>query len=125
VTVIGWSKGPFLGSSKVGSVSLEQVRTSGAREAANRVLRSIPRDAVILVHFDIDVIRRADLPAAYFPHEDGLSLEQAGEIVETVLGDHRVRLVEVSEYAVLQDPDRQSAVKIADLLAGGLKHHDR
>jgi len=120
VTVIGWSKGPFDGSTRSGSVSLEEVQRIGAREAINGVLRRIPRAARVLVHFDIDVIRESELPASYFPHSDGLPLQQAGEIIEGVLGDQRVRLIEVSEYAALRDPRGECAMKIANLFAHGL-----
>jgi arginase len=120
VTVIGWSNGPFAGSTRAGSVSLQDIRRIGPAEAIQQVLRRIPEDAAILVHFDVDVIRQSDLPAAYFPHADGLSLEETGVIIEAVFSDRRVRLVEVSEYAALRDLDGQSALRIARLLAHGL-----
>ena len=120
VTVIGWSNGPFDGSSRAGSVSLKEAQGMGARKAIDDVLRRIPRDAAVLVHFDIDVVRESELPAAYFPLAEGLSLEETGEIVDAVLSDPRVRLIEVSEYAALRDPGAVCARKIADLLAHGL-----
>ena len=84
------------------------------------VLQAIPPNASILVHFDIDVVQQRDLPAAYFPHQEGLSLGETGELLDAVLSDERVRVVEISEYAVLRDTVGQSAIKIAGLLASGL-----
>lgn len=120
VTVFGWTNGPFAARSRVGSVSLEDLRRIGASRAAQGVLQRIPEDANILVHFDIDVVRQSDLPAAYFPHSNGLSLDQARDVIATILSDRRVRLIEVSEYAALRDLDGHSVAKIADLLAHGL-----
>jgi arginase len=120
VTVIGWSKGPFDGSTKAGSVSLKEVQRMGPRQAIDDVLRRIPRAASVLVHLDIDVVRESELPAAYFPHSDGLSLQDTGEIIDAVLSDKRVRLIEVSEYAALRDPGGACALKITDLFAHGL-----
>jgi arginase family enzyme len=122
VTVIGWTSGPFAGSTKVGSISLKEIREQGTGEIVLRLLQRIPGNANILVHLDIDVVRQSDLPAAYFPHKDGLSVKEAGEILDAVLSDGRVRLVEVSEYAVLRDLQSQSAATIAGLLARGLAH---
>src|SRR5579871_6893428 len=120
VSVVGWTNGPFAGSTKVGSISLKEIRERGRGEAIQSLLQRIPQRTKILVHLDIDAVRQSDLPAAYFPHTEGLSLEEAGEMLDTVLTDERVRLIEISEYAALRDADGQSAVKIAGLLAHAL-----
>jgi len=121
VTVVGWTNGPFAGSTKVGSVSLTEVRERGPAEAVHRVLQRIPQSTNVLVHFDVDVVRQNDLTAIYFPHNQGLSLQETGEIIDTVLSEARVRLIEISEYTVLRDPDGQSATRIGNLLAHGLE----
>ena len=118
--MLGWTNGPFTGSTKAGSISLKEIRQSGAGQAVGQLLQRIPRDTNILIHLDIDVVRQGDLPAVYFPHEEGLSLNEAGTILDLVLSDERVRLIEVSEYAALRDIRGQSAVSISSLLASGL-----
>jgi arginase len=120
VTVVGWTRPPRRLHSAVGSVSLADVRRSGAARIARQTLDAIPSSAAVLVHFDIDVIADAELPAAYFPHSEGLTMAETAEILGIVLADPRVRLVEVSEYSSLRDLDRASAKKIAVLLSRAL-----
>lgn len=102
------------------SIPPGELRRMGAAEAARRALEAIPPSAAILLHFDTDALRRRDMPAAYFPHEEGLTRDEAADLLGVVLADRRVRLVEVSEYATLRDADLSSARLIVDLLVGGL-----
>ena len=67
-------------------------------EAARRALAAVPPSAAVLVHFDVDVMRKDDMPAAYFPHAEGLTTAETTELLGTVLADPRIRLVEVAEY---------------------------
>ncbi len=120
VTVIGWSNPPRSPGAGVGSLSLADVRSAGARPAARAVLDAVPAAASILVHVDIDVMRVADMPAAYFPHTEGLGLSEAAELLGVLLRDPRVRIIEVSEYAALRDRDRRAAGQLVDLLVGTL-----
>jgi arginase len=119
VTVVGWSS-PSASGGQTRSVSLADLRTSGPREAARRALEVIPASASILVHLDVDVLQKADMPAAYFPHVEGLRLAEAAELLEVILADPRIRLIEVSEYASLRDLDQRHAAALVDLLAGAL-----
>jgi arginase len=122
VTVIGAST-PSAASDEasVRCLSLADVRRSGPGEAARRALSAVPPSASILLHLDIDVLRDADMPAAYFPHAEGLSWSEAQELLGGLLGDPRIRIVEVSEYATLRDLDRRCVDKLIDVLAEGLK----
>jgi arginase len=61
------------------------------------------------------------MPAAYFPHTEGLSLSEAKEILGVFLKDPRIRIIEISEYASLRDLDRDYVNKLVDLLSEGLK----
>ena len=119
VTVVGWSS-PSASGGETRSVSLADLRRSGPREAARRTLEAIPASASILVHLDVDVLQKAEMPAAYFPHDAGLRLTEAAELLEAVLADPRIRLIEVSEYASLRDLDQRSAGALVDLLAGAV-----
>src|SRR5215467_6560819 len=106
VTLIGWSNPSRTPEAGVRSISLKDVRRSGAREAAQQALQAIPTSAPILLHFDIDVLQQRDVAAAYFPHVEGLSLSEAGELLSVLLRDPRIRIIEVSEYASLRDLDQ-------------------
>jgi arginase len=118
VTVIGWSNPSQCPQAGVGSVPLAQV-CRDPRAAAQRMLDEIPAATPILLHFDIDVLQEVELPAAYFPHVQGLTLAEAAELLAVLLKDPRVRLVEVSEYASLRDADRRAVGGLVELLAHG------
>jgi arginase len=120
VTVIGWTKPSQSESTGIGSVSLADIRRLGARDAAQRLLDAIPSSASILLHFDIDALRDRDLPVAYFPHEEGMSVAEARELFDVLLKDPRIRLFEISEYASLRDLDRRGVGQLVDVVATGL-----
>jgi arginase family enzyme len=119
--VIGWSNPPASDQPGIGSLSLAEIRRSGPREAARRALQAIPPSAGVVLHFDIDVLQQQDMPAAYFPHKEGLTLSEATELLGVLLQDPRIRIIEVAEYAALRDLDQGWVGKLVDLLAEGLK----
>jgi hypothetical protein len=49
-----------------------------------------------------------------------LTLEEGREPLEPLLGDPRIRIIEVTEYASLRDFARRHVKLIADLLGAGL-----
>jgi arginase len=122
VTVIGWTNPSQSDSGGgVGSVSLADVRRSGPREAARRILDAVPASSALLLHFDIDVLSTRDMPAAYFPHPEGLNLAEAVELFGVLARDPRIRIIELSEYAALRDLDQHSVSQLIDLLSQTLK----
>ena len=126
VTVIGASvpsadAGPDAGPAEpVRAVTLADIRQLGPAEAARRILAHVPPSAAIVLHLDIDVLAKSDMPAAYFPHADGLTVAEAGALLRPLLADPRIRIVEVAEYASLADPDRHAVSRLIDVLAGSL-----
>ena len=121
VTVIGASSASLSDQAGMRSLSLADVRRLGPHEAARRALQAIPPSAAVLLHLDVDVVQKQDMPAAYFPHPEGLSWPEARELLGGLLGDPRIRIIEVSEYASLRDLDQGCVSKLVDLLAEGLK----
>ncbi len=121
VSVIGWSTPSRSASSGLSSISLAQVRRAGAHEAAQHALQMIPASASILLHFDSDAVQARELPSAYFPHEEGLTLSEAGQLLRVFLSDSRIRIIEVSEYASLRDYDHSSVTKLVNLFSDGLR----
>lgn len=121
VSVVGWTVPSRSNSPRISSISLAEIHRNGAREAAGKVLESIPASAAILLHFDTDVVRKGDLPSAYFPHAKGLTMAETTELLHAILRDPRIRLIEVSEYAALRDLDGAYVKQLIQLLATGLK----
>jgi arginase len=88
----------------------------GARAAGKQVLQSIPTSASLLLHFDIDVLQREAMAAAYFPHQEGLTIGEATELLGCLLEDPRIRILEISEYAALRDLDQRYVNELVGLL---------
>ena len=120
ITVVGWSVPSKSPGEQVASLSLSDIRKTGIRQSAARALERIPSSADILIHLDIDVLAKQDMPAAYFPHIDGLRLSESAELLRPIVKDPRVRLIEVSEYASLRDLDRTYVRALLTLLAEAL-----
>lgn len=121
VTVIGWTSASLSEQAGTRALSLADVRRSGPREAARQALEAIPASAPLLLHFDIDVMQKQDMPAAYFPHRDGLTLSEGLELLGALLSDPRIRIIEVTEYAALRDIDQRCVGTLVDLLSEALK----
>ena len=79
-----------------------------------------PADAKILLHFDVDVLHRDCMSAAYSPSAQGLNAEEARELLALVLADPRVVALEVTEFSDLRDVDGSQAQFLAELLANVL-----
>lgn len=116
VTVVGWSVPSKSPGEQVASLSLSEIRKTGIRQSAARALEGIPPSADILIHLDIDVLAKQDMPAAYFPHIEGLRLSECAELLRPIVKDPRVRLIEISEYAFLRDLDRTYVQALLTLL---------
>jgi arginase len=115
VSQVGWTRGAQTEQAGMRSFSLVDIRRIGPRQVAQQVLAGVPASAAILLHLDIDVFRSSDLPAAYFPHPEGLSLKEGTELLGVFLRDARVRVIEVSEYATLRDREQESVQKIIEM----------
>jgi arginase len=124
ITVIGWSDDLDSPEMGIQSLPLAEVRRLGPGEAVRQALQAIPASASILLHFDIDVLNKQDMPAAYFPHSDGLSMVEGQELLGAILADPRIRIIEVAEYASLRDLDQRYASGIVELLAAAMKRPD-
>jgi arginase family enzyme len=101
-------------------VSLAEIRREGARATAQRILDRLPSSASVVLHLDVDVFADRELPVAYFPHDDGLTLAEGRELFGPLLADRRIRIIEVTEYASLRDRGGRHVRQIADLLADAL-----
>ncbi len=117
VTVIGWSDPSRSEPPAARSISLAEVRRAGPADAARQALDAIPPSAAILLHFDIDVLNKNEMPAAYFPHAQGMTMPEVAELLGALLKDPRIRILEISEYASLRDLDQRYIAGLVDLLS--------
>ncbi|WP_035299161.1 arginase family protein [Brevibacillus thermoruber] len=101
-------------------VTLDQLCERGPGMQAADVLRAIPADAYILVHFDVDVMHKEAMAAAYSPSETGLSLAQTEELLTAVLADPRVVGANVTEFSALWDVTGEQASRLVRLLGRAL-----
>jgi arginase family enzyme len=121
VTVLGASAASQARPGRVRSLSLADVRRLGAAAASRQALDGISSSASVLVHLDIDVFAHHEVPAAYFPHVEGLALAEGAALLGPILRDPRIRLIELAEYASLRDHDRRGVGTLVNLLADALK----
>ena len=120
VHVVGNSKPAERAQSGIQTLALHDVRRLGARAAAEHVLSAIPAAADVLLHFDVDVFHLDAMPAMYFPHDDGVTMDEGRTLFEMFARDPRIRLIEISEYASVRDFDRRAAQALADMIVQGL-----
>lgn len=97
--------------------SLETLRKHGHAQTAESVLSSLPKDARILIHLDLDAICKTDLHAVYSPSDEGLSLEEAKTLLSAILLDRRIIGMEVAEFSAIKDFDGTQAIKLVKLLS--------
>ncbi|KAA6465119.1 hypothetical protein DYQ86_03975 [Acidobacteria bacterium AB60] len=120
VPYVGCTAAPQSSGVPLVSMPRAEIVRIGPGAAAARVLAGIPASADVLIHLDIDVLAKREMPAAYFPHEEGLSLANCAELLRPLVHDSRVRLIEVSEYASLRDAEGSAARALVDLLGRAL-----
>jgi arginase family enzyme len=121
VTVIGPSAAATSPGATPRALPLSEVRRMGPEAAAQHALAGVREDARIVVHLDIDVFAEAAIPAAYFPHHDGLTRAEGAALLRALLHDPRSAVVEVAEYAALRDRNQESVTALAEILTEGLR----
>jgi arginase len=94
---------------------VDDVRRAPAATARN-ILAEIPADASILVHFDVDVLDAAEMPAAYSPTADGLSSDAVAALLGVLLADERLEAIELTELTVQRDLGGESSRLVVDIV---------
>lgn len=97
-------------------MTLAQLNEGSIVERVSHLLQSIPPDAKILVHFDVDIMHKDAMAAAYSPSEIGLSLSEVEALLATVLRDSRVTSMEVTEFSGARDTTGEYARRLVELL---------
>ena len=76
------------------------------------------------VHFDVDVLDDAIMPAVDYRHEGGLTWDEAAELLQALLAQPGARGLEVTIFNPNLDPDRSIARKLSDLIGRCLEITD-
>lgn len=105
-------------------VTLDQLQADDLDRVISEVLASIPADAKILVHFDVDVMNKESMPAAYAPSETGLGTDETQRLLTGVLQDQRVVGMEVTEFSALRDTTGEQAQKLVEIIAMALESRE-
>ncbi|MFE1629736.1 arginase family protein [Brevibacillus reuszeri] len=124
IKVIGCQRMPEV-TYGVDVLTLDELSGDHLVERMTAVMRSIPADAKILVHFDVDVMHKQAMTAAYSPSETGLSLQEAQSVLDTVLSDSRVVGMEVTEFSALRDTDGEQAERLVQLISSAVANQIR
>lgn len=98
-------------------VSIEDVRRDGIGSAVERALDHLGNADAILVDCDIDVIDRAQMPGAPGARPGGMDVRDFFAAVRALAGDHRVRVIDLTEWDPPLDPTDLSALTAARWVA--------
>lgn len=100
--------------------SVEGIRKHGVSWALERMLPAL-KGKKVHVSFDVDALDPTEFSATGYNLPDGLTVEQAEELMARVLAEAEVVSFECVEYNPLLDPDGSDGDKLADLLCRLLK----
>lgn len=98
-------------------ISIEDVRRQGIATAIETALAHLSHADAIVVDCDIDVIDRAQMPGAPGARPGGMDSVDFFAAVRTLAGDHRVRIIDLTEWDPSLDPTDLSALTAARWLA--------
>jgi len=98
-------------------VSIEEVRRDGIRKAVELALQHMKHVDAIVLDCDIDVIDRAQMPAAPGARPGGMDVSEFFSAVRKLAGDHRVRIIDLTEWDPSLDSSDLSALTAARWLA--------
>jgi arginase family enzyme len=98
-------------------VSIEEVRRDGIDKAIEQAMAQMANADAIVLDCDIDVIDRAQMPAAPGARPGGMDVNDFFSAVRRIAGDHRVRIIDLTEWDPSLDPSDLSALTAARWVA--------
>ncbi|KNE82370.1 MULTISPECIES: arginase family protein [Streptomyces] len=107
---------------KIPVTTVGEVRRQGAGEVAHRCLASLEAHALngFWVHFDADVLDPTVMPAVDSPDPDGLTVEEAHDVLRPLVRSPRCAGLNVTVYDPDLDQEGEGAVLLAGLLESAL-----
>jgi arginase family enzyme len=98
-------------------IGMGEVRSDGIEKAVERVLQHIALTDDIVIDCDIDVIDRAQMPGAPGARPGGMDVVEFFYAVRRLVSDHRVRVIDLTEWDPPLDPTDLSALTAARWVA--------
>jgi formiminoglutamase len=98
-------------------ISIEDVRREGINKAVELAFEHLGHADAIVVDCDIDVIDRAQMPGAPGGRPGGMDARDFFWAVRRLAADHRVRIIDLTEWDPSLDPTGLSALTAARWLA--------
>ena len=98
-------------------ISIEDVRREGIAKAVETALAHLSHADAIVVDCDIDVIDRAQMPGAPGARPGGMEVVDFFGAVRALAGDHRVRIIDLTEWDPSLDSTDLSALTAARWVA--------
>jgi formiminoglutamase len=98
-------------------VSIEEVRRDGIQKAVELAMEHMGAADAIVLDCDIDVIDRAQMPGAPGARPGGMEVTEFFWAVRRIAGDHRVRVIDLTEWDPSLDSTDLSALTAGRWLA--------
>jgi arginase family enzyme len=98
-------------------VSIEEVRRDGIRKAVELATEHLGHVKAIVLDCDIDVIDRAQMPGAPGARPGGMDVSDFYWAVRRLASDHRVRIIDLTEWDPSLDSTDLSALTAARWVA--------
>jgi len=106
-------------------VSVDEVRREGIEKMVEGAMRHLAHVDAIVLDCDIDVIDRAQMPGAPGARPGGMDVSDFFWAVRRIASDHRVRVIDLTEWDPSLDPTDLSALTAARWVAecvAGFEH---
>lgn len=98
-------------------ISREEVRRDGIGKCVELAIAQMSHADAIVLDCDIDVIDRAQMPGAPGARPGGIDVTEFFWAVRRIAGDHRVRVIDLTEWDPSLDPTDLSALTAARWVA--------
>lgn len=98
-------------------ISIDEVRRDGIRKSIELAIEHTRHCEVLLIDCDIDVVDRAQMPGAPGARPGGMHVSDFFWAVRQLAGDHRVRVIDLTEWDPSLDSSDLSALTAARWVA--------
>jgi len=98
-----------------------EIRRDGAAAVVRETLRRIAeQDGPFYVHFDVDVVDSAEIPAVDFPAPGGISGDEARVLLAGMAASPGFLGIEVTNFNPDRDPGGGAAIRVVEIIGAAL-----